>query len=153
PGRSAILGLLAAALGIVRSDETALQQLAASVCVAVKQRSPGTLLRDYHTTQVLPTRRGQRLQMRRDELAGTNQQLQTILSSRDYRCDGLWHVAIWQTERSSVGLTKLADALEKPRFHLYLGRKSCPLAAPLAPVRVEADTLRQALDQPFTPLA
>lgn len=152
PGRSAILGLLAAALGITRDDETAQQALANSVMLAVKQRSLGTLLRDYHTAQVLPTRRGQRLQTRRDELAGSSRELNTILSSRDYRSDGLWTVAVWSTRKASVTLVELEEALRRPRFHLYLGRKSCPLAAPLAPARLATATLREALDHDFTAL-
>lgn len=152
PGRGAILGLLGSALGIRRDDDAAQRRLAHSVNIAVKQRSPGVLLRDYHTAQVLPNRRGRKFRTRRDELAGTNRELNTILSSRDYRCDGLWTVALWLTQQASQSLDKIADALRQPHFHLYLGRKSCPLAAPLSPVCIEAKTLRGALDYEFEAL-
>lgn len=152
PGRGAILGLLAAALGIKRHDDAALQQLADGVKMGVKERSSGALLRDYHTTQVLPNRRGRQFRTRRDELAGSNRELNTILSSRDYRCDGLWTVAVWLTSKASPSLETIAAALQQPHFHLYLGRKSCPLAAPLSPVCIDAETLRQALDYEFEAL-
>ena len=42
-------------------------------------------------------------------------------------------------------LTRLQQALLRPVFALYLGRKSCPLAAPLAPRIVAAPTPQEAL--------
>ncbi|MCU0922944.1 MAG: hypothetical protein MUF16_21925, partial [Burkholderiaceae bacterium] len=39
----------------------------------------------------------------------------------------------------------LAQALKQPRFVLYLGRKSCPPAAPLAPRVVDADSAHAAI--------
>ena len=52
PTRSAVLGLLGAALGIKREEELRLSELQESVTVAIKQTVPTSLLRDYHTTQV-----------------------------------------------------------------------------------------------------
>lgn len=148
PGRSAIIGLLGAALGIRRDDDAGQQALNDSVCIAVKQRSPGTLLRDYHTAQVPATQAKVTHRTRRDELNAPRKVINTILSSRDYRCDGLWTVAVYAT----VSLEALQAALERPHFALYLGRKACPLAAPLAPRRVPAETLRAALDSDFEPI-
>ncbi|WP_136247109.1 type I-E CRISPR-associated protein Cas5/CasD [Halomonas borealis] len=149
PGRGAILGLLGAALGIRRDDDAGQQALGDSVSIAVKQRSPGTLLRDYHTAQVPSTQKGLSYRTRRDELSAPRKAINTILSSRDYRCDGLWTVAIWATAAASISMEALQAALERPRFMLYLGRKSCPLAAPLAPQRVTVAHLRIALDSEF----
>lgn len=149
PGRSAILGLLGAALGIKRHDENGQRQLRESLQVAVKQRSPGLLLRDYHTVQVPPTQSKVTHRTRREELSVPKEALNTILSSRDYRCDGLWSVAVRLADNAPWSLEVLKGALEKPRFPLYLGRKACPLAAPLVPTLVEASHWRQALDHPF----
>jgi CRISPR system Cascade subunit CasD len=96
--------------------------------------SGGDLLRDYHTAQV-PGRsdlRGRPHRTRRDELAIQKTDLNTILSTRDYRQNGNWLVAIVATPGSRWSLPELSDALARPRYVLYLGRKSCPLAAPLA---------------------
>lgn len=152
PGRSALLGLLAAALGIPRSDESSLAALGGAVRFGVKQLSPGVLLQDYHTAQVPAHDRKARRLTRRDELATPRERLNTILSTRDYRCDGYWKVAIPETAHPEWGLAILKGALERPRFPLALGRKACPPAAPLAPQIVEAGGFRAALDTPFPAL-
>ncbi|MFC3284070.1 type I-E CRISPR-associated protein Cas5/CasD [Litchfieldella rifensis] len=149
PGRAAILGLLGAALGIKRDDDTGQQMLNDSVRVAVKQRSPGTLMRDYHTAQVPAAQSKMTYRTRRDELSAPRRIINTILSSRDYRCDGLWTVAVWLKPGASLALDALQAALLRPRYTLYLGRKACPLGAPLAPQRIEAGCLREALDAAF----
>lgn len=149
PGRSAVIGLLAAALGIRRSEEERQTQLNSSVTIAVKQLMPSSLLRDYHTTQAPSTRRNVRHLTRKSELA--EDKLNTILSSRDYRCDGLWVVAISLTSDSKYSLEELQQALLKPKFTLYLGRKSCPLALPLSPKVVSDVSLKDALDTEFLP--
>jgi CRISPR system Cascade subunit CasD len=142
PGRSAVIGLVAAALGVRRDEEERQRSLASSYGVAVCVESSGELLRDYHTTQVPPERRGVVHRTRRDELAAEG--LNTILSQRDYRSDALYTIALWQKEGATETLQQLAEALSRPIFPLYLGRKSCPVALPLAPQVVPAETLREA---------
>ncbi|SHF52497.1 type I-E CRISPR-associated protein Cas5/CasD [Vibrio gazogenes] len=147
PSRSAILGLLGAALGIRRDNETQLQALQQSVEIAVKQLVPGTLIRDYHTTQVPSADRKFTHRTRKSELSESH--LNTVLSSRDYRCDGMWTVAVTLTPEPSYTLAELHSALKTPVFSLYLGRKSCPPAAPLSPQIVADGFLRAALDTEF----
>ncbi|KFF48382.1 CRISPR-associated protein Cas5 [Gammaproteobacteria bacterium MFB021] len=146
PGRGAILGLIGAALGIRRDDDAGQLSLRQSVSIAIKQRSPGLLLRDYHTVQVPASQAKVTHQTRREELAVPKNVLNTILSSRDYRCDGFWVVALRVTPDADWSLETIKRALERPRFMLYLGRKACPLAAPLVPHIVEAAHWRDALD-------
>lgn len=143
PSKSAIIGLLAAALGIRRDEEERQKSLAASCSFAVMVDSMGILLRDYHTTQVPSAKRGVSYYTRRSELA--TDELNTILSSRDYRCDAVYTVAITVADGKPYSLEELASALIKPVFALYLGRKSCPLAMPLHPQIISAATLRDAL--------
>lgn len=152
PTRSAVLGLLAAALGIRREQQTELTELFQAVQFAVKEYSAGVLVRDYHTAQVPSADRKRTHRHRKSELIEPGFKLNTVLSSRDYRCDGLWVVAVWLTEQAKISLSALSDALLKPRFTLYLGRKSCPLAAPLRPQVIDAATLKQALDTEFPDL-
>lgn len=149
PSRSAILGFIGAALGIRRDDDDGQHQLRKGLQVAIKQRSPGLLMRDYHTVQVPSSQSKVSHRTRREELAVPKEALNTILSSRDYRCDGLWSVAVRLAPNAAWTLEELKAALEKPRFPLYLGRKACPLAAPLVPTVVEASHWRQALDHCF----
>jgi CRISPR system Cascade subunit CasD len=144
PSKSALLGLLAAAMGIRRSEHERHQRLAAVYGFAVHVNASGTLLRDYHTTQVPPERRHVKHYTRRDELRA--EALNTILSSRDYRCDALYTVALWVQDEATrpYTLDELAEGLRQPRFTLYLGRKSCPLALPLQVCRLSAAHLEAA---------
>ena len=97
----------------------------------------GEPLTDFHTFQSLtaakepaPTR-AHALARRAD--------LGTSITRRDYRADGLWQAAYFATPQATISLAALRDAFLHPRFMLCLGRKSCPLAHPLAPLFVGAD--------------
>ena len=142
PGRSAILGLLAAGLGIERRDEAAHAALDRGYGVAVRVEAEGALLQDYHTAQVPPAKKGRRWPTRRAELA--EPRLETILSLREYRADARHTVAVWTAHDPPHPLGALAEALRRPRFTLYLGRKACPLGLPSAPRIVAAETLAEA---------
>lgn len=143
PSKSAILGLLAAAKGIRRDEESLHREMAAGYGFGVRVDAPGELLRDYHTAQVPPAKGKAKFFTRRDELRST--ELNTILSSRDYRTDGRYTVAVWAREgEAPFTLEALADALQKPRLVPYLGRKSCPTAVPMCPQVLEADSLKSA---------
>lgn len=146
PGKSALLGLMAAALGIRRDEEQRQAALAAGYRFAVKVLNAGHPLRDYHTAQA-PDSVGKFVyRTRRDELVVGKERLGTILSSREYRCDALVLVAVVAENGAPYSLEEIREALLKPRFHLYLGRKSCPLAAPLNPQVKEASGFGDALD-------
>lgn len=137
PGKSAIVGLMAAALGI-RRDETEKQlQMRDGYAVAVEVCSQGTLLRDYHTAQVPDSVGSFRYRTRRGELVIGKDRVGTVLSSREYRAEALALVAVKALPDAPYDLITIRDHLREPRFHLYLGRKSCPLAAPMHPVVVE----------------
>lgn len=145
PSRSALLGLLGAALGIERSDEAGQQSLVQSYRFGIKLECAGSPLRDYHTVQSGVPPRKSRFRSRRQELAADK--VDTLLSSREYRCDSLAVVAVEALPQARHDLEHLAQSLRRPFFPLYLGRKSCPLALPLAPRHVAAATLREAFDQ------
>ena len=137
PGRSAILGLLAAAQGIRRDEDFAALD-ALSVAVAVFDA--GQPLRDYHTVQTVPSAAVKRPQSRPEALRKAASALNTTITLRDYRAGALFGVAV-----TGPGLESLKAALQEPAFVLYLGRKSCPLAAPLAPRIVTAPDAASAL--------
>ena len=69
---------------------------------------------------------------RADELADRHA-LGTILSRRAYRADALVLGAVWERAAARWPLDALAEAMWRPVFTPYLGRKSCPLGLPLAP--------------------
>ncbi len=145
PTKSAIIGLLAAALGIRRDEEDKHNKLYSELNFATRIDVSGEILRDYHTTQVPSQGRNKVYYTRKDELSSDN--LNTILSQRDYRIDACYTIAVWLTDESSGRLLReYQDALREPIFTLYLGRKSCPLALPLSPKIVSDVSLKQAFE-------
>jgi CRISPR system Cascade subunit CasD len=141
PARSAMLGLVAAALGLSR-DDPAHADLERGLGYAVRTDSPGRPFTDYHTAQTPQQRRGQAFATRRDELAANT--LNTVLSVREWRSDALYTIALWERAGGAIGLDAIAAALTHPRFVLYAGRKAGPLGLPLAPRLVDAAGVVQA---------
>lgn len=160
PAKSAVLGLVAAALGLRRPDATKDEAerrewearhvaLAEGYGMAVKLTRPGLPLTDYHTAQIPSSGSGRNKKVfatRRDELTWMpRHDLNTILSRRDYRQDAYAAVALWERKGAPHPLEHLRYKLLEPEFVLYLGRKSCPTALPLKPVIVSADCVEDAL--------
>lgn len=136
PSRSALLGLLAAALGIRRDEKARLdafnQHYQFVICASAQPR----WARDYHTVQMPREVRKARYFSRREELSNPDL-LSALISRRDYYTDAWWMVAVTLTSGAPVALDALRDALLKPVFPLYLGRKSHPLGLPLLPLLLE----------------
>jgi CRISPR system Cascade subunit CasD len=103
PGKSAIIGLIAASLGIKRRDAEKQLQMQQGYALAVEVYSQGTLLRDYHTVQVPDSVGKFTYRTRRDELILGKARLGTILSSREYRSDALALVAVKALVALSIG--------------------------------------------------
>jgi CRISPR system Cascade subunit CasD len=141
PGHSLIVGLIGAALGLDREDARLLD-LSDGLRVAVAMDARGPALRDFHTVQSRPEKRGERPRTRKEALEIGEPY--TTLSERDYFCDVLANVAVSRTS-GPISLTEMAQALRRPAFTLYLGRKSCPLALPAAPDLIEAEAAHEAL--------
>lgn len=135
PPKSALVGLLAAALGLERAGLAALAQ---SVLVAVRvgvrpERDPKP---DYHTiTRAAPPEgrdRWTRFEELRAHLAGRGES-GSLLSRREYWACGLWTVAVVVAADAPWSADLLAQALRAPRWTLYAGRKSCTLGLPPDP--------------------
>lgn len=138
PGRSAILGLLGAACGIRRGgDFSRLDELSLAVAIF----DEGHALRDYHTYQTIPSAVVKSPNSRPEALVAAGLRSNTAITLRDYRCGPLYGIAIW----SDHDLQPLCEALHRPVFSLYLGRKGCPLAAPPGAQVVEAGSPEGAL--------
>lgn len=105
PTKSGIVGLLAAAQGRRRTDP--IEDLA-NLRMAARVDQPGELLRDFHTAH----REGSSMP----------------LSDRFYRADAVFVAFV---EGSAELIEGLAEALRRPVFPLYLGRRSCPPTMPL----------------------
>lgn len=147
PSRSALLGLVAAGLGIVREDQSAHDALEEGYGIAVRLDAPGVPLSDYHTAQTVAAST-----LRRNPPATRAALLraggrETILSRRVYRQDALATVAMWCRVQPRWSLQEIANALLRPGFALYAGRRSNPLGLPLRPEVVTAGTLASAFAQ------
>lgn len=143
PARSAIIGLMGAALGIDRDgDFAALDALDLSVAIF----DSGTPLRDFHTIQSVPSAAMKNPNSRPEALQAAGNNTATSITLRDYRAGVFYGVAVWGGD-----LPPLATALNQPHYTLYFGRKSCPLAAPLGAKLVQADSTEDALTQVILP--
>lgn len=140
PSKSAVLGLVAGALGIVREDAGALQALEVGLGFGVRIDAPGLPLRDFHTAQAPKARKNARWRTRREELADEDE-LNTVLSERFYRLEAAATVALWRKPGDAPSLAPLGEALTRPCFVPYLGRKACPFSRPLRPHLLEAEGL------------
>ena len=150
PARSAVLGLLAAALGVERDAAEQQAAMERGYGVAVRTDATGATLSDYHTAQVPPARRGVQHATRRAELDA--KPLETILSRRDYRTDALFTIGVWTRPDAPFALEAIATALRQPHFVLSIGRKSCPLGLPPGPVVVDAPDVLAAMERRDPPL-
>ncbi len=145
PTKSQTLGLVAAALGIERGEEARLAALRDSLGFAVRVDRAGQPAFDYHTTQT-PSAVSIKRRTKQFGPVGTRAQelqcdeIKTILSTREYRTGAIVTPALWlRTSGAPVSLQTMRDALLRPRFPPFAGRKSHPLMLPCAPCIVEAE--------------
>ncbi len=130
PSRSALLGFLAAALGIRRNDECidAFNQhyFIASRPFIIK----GSWLYDFHTVQFpIPKSKNSK---KVDEQDSNN-----LVTHREYYNDVYYQIIITETKGAPYSVEQIKQALLTPVFPLYVGRKNSPLSLPLAPIIYE----------------
>lgn len=158
PSRSAVMGLLAAALGITRDDQNGHDALDMGYGLAVRLNASGASRVDYHTVQSAAESEirkvfGKSRPTTRRALLSVAER-QTIVSRREVREDSLATVAVWlMCEHARWTLEALQRALERPVFALYAGRKANAFGLPLGPQVVDSMTLADAFSQrPVAPL-
>ena len=138
PGKSALIGMMGAALGIARSDEEGQEKLR-SLEVAVAIFNDGTPMRDFHTVQTVNRKSKHSPITRADALSNAGSHLETMITQREYRQNVHYGIAGWHGD-----LEAIRDAIENPVYPIYLGRKSCSLSSPADPQIVSCDTLEDA---------
>lgn len=111
PTKSGVVGLLAAALGRRRTDT--IEDLL-GLRFGVRLDQPGRMVRDFHTARTLD---------------GASSM---PLSQRYYLADAAFLAGV---EADGSLISTLDQALRRPTFPLYLGRRSCP---PVGPVTLGA---------------
>jgi CRISPR system Cascade subunit CasD len=135
PGRSALLGLLGACLGIERTDREQQQALADSVAFAVRVDRQGQKMTDYHTVKDA-----------REDYRGLKSH-DTIQTWREYWQDACYTVAVWNNEEPAISLETIEHAVRQPVYTPVLGRRSCPLGRPLFETVLSAESALSALAQ------
>lgn len=133
PGRSALLGLIGACLGIDRLDQSSQQALALSIGFAVRVDQQGQKMTDYHTVKDA-----------RVDYHGLKTH-DTIQTWREYWQDAKYTLAIWNTENATILLPQVKAAIQKPIYTPVLGRRSCALSRPLFECEVIAANHLEAL--------
>lgn len=103
PSKSGVLGMLAAAKGI-RRTEPITELLGLRFGVRIDQ--PGAMMRDFQTSRPLD-----------------DPNANATLAERFYLADAVFLAGL---EGDPALIDGLAEALRRPRFLLYLGRRSCP---------------------------
>jgi CRISPR system Cascade subunit CasD len=155
PSRSAVLGLVSAAIGIKREEFKKLRVLFDGYDMAVKVISVGTSFVDFHTVSVPSGKMPGYIATRRDEIAFFCEQSRShaktsrpnpVLSYREYRCDALSIIALRPRITAPYSLHEIQAKLIRPEYVLYLGRKSCPLSLPLKPQILTTEGFKAALD-------
>lgn len=143
PTRSALLGLLAACLGIPREAKDAFETLSQSLQFAVRVDADGARLDEYQTIS-LPEGRGHSMAPTRrveEQYAREN----TMQTYRAHFTDALYTVFVRTSDAKAMPLETLSEALTHPIFTPYLGRKANPLDVPMCPKIIQCEDLGSAL--------
>lgn len=107
PSKSGVIGLICAAMGIPRSEDSVLTKLA-QIKMGVRVDREGILKVDYHTAKHV--------------LKASGGMKETELSTRYYLADALFLVGLEGDDLAL--LNHIHNALHNPTWPLFLGRKS-----------------------------
>lgn len=132
PTKSGVIGMIAAAMGIKRCDEKGLERLS-KLRFGVRVDKEGKLVKDFHMVR----------QMKNGKLGDSH------LTERYYLSDAVFIVAL-ETEDMEL-LKEIEDAVKKPVYPLFLGRRSCPPTLPIV-LKISDEQLYDALcnEEPLT---
>lgn len=108
PSKSAVVGLLAAAMGLSRSDDENVEKLN-QLGFAVRIDQQGKLLRDFHIAQ----------KYKKDGSFDRN-----YVTNRYYMEDAVYIVGVTGPDDQ---MQTLYACLERPCFQLYMGRRALPV--------------------------
>jgi len=147
PAVSLITGLLANALGYRREQFDALQCLQDRLRLCIRMDQEGEAMQDFQTAKLGKDDAGWTTRGIPEGRAGGPATYDNKhLRYRDYHADRVVMVALLLTDaQQSPTLTELLAALQQPARPLYIGRKCCLPAAPIAIGIVHAENLASAL--------
>lgn len=124
PTKSGVIGMVAAAMGIARDDDAAVERLA-RMHFGVRVDQEGQLLKDYQTVQAK----------------------NPYATKRYYLSDASFLVGL--ESEDELLLHEIEEALSHPAFPLFLGRRSCPPSSRMC-IGIREKMLEDALtDEPL----
>lgn len=121
PTKSGIVGLLGCALGLER-DDLRLAEMNQNLRVAVRADRQGTEMIDFHTVRSL------QLMTAQGTMRNKKGEYGTLVTRRTYIQDACYTVLV-QGEESL--LKSIEESLQRPKWPIYLGRKSCVPSRPV----------------------
>lgn len=113
PSKSAVIGMIAAALGYRRSEDEKIRRLN-QLHFAVRADQEGKITEDYQTAHQYKYKPDPVLE-------------RTYVTHRYYLEDAVFLAAVGHED--DQWMAKIEKALRYPYFQLYLGRRSCPVTA------------------------
>ena len=122
PTKSGVVGLIGCAMGIERNSEE-LASISDGIRIAIRIDRQGIVMTDFHTVRptlpdgVIVNSEGK-----------VKSKANTIVSKRQYLQDASFLVAI-EGERKL--LYRIGEAMENPKWVIFLGRKSCVPSMPV----------------------
>lgn len=125
PSKSGVIGMLASALGC-RRNELPKKLLGLRMSVRVDQE--GQLLEDFHAVHGIAADEAGRIAREADGKVKPAKN-RDFITTRQYLCDAVFLVAL--EEDDATYLAVLADAIKRPVYPLFLGRRSCPPTLPI----------------------
>lgn len=111
PTKSGVIGLIAAAMGIQRNDDSKKLEPLTKLHFGVRVEREGKLLKDFHMVHEMKGKRD------------------SHLTERYYLSDAVFLVAL-ESENPDL-LDSIVQAIGNPVYPLFLGRRSCPPTLPI----------------------
>jgi CRISPR system Cascade subunit CasD len=147
PSASLLAGLMGNAIGLKRTEKTALQRLQDRLRFAVRIDRPGLRVRDFQTAELQKDDKGwTTFGMPEGRDGGADSYKGQHIRYRDFHADAAITVAITLDAPDEVPtLNELAIALDFPTRPLFLGRKPCLPSARINLGLTQSASLRDAL--------
>ena len=131
PSKSGVIGMIAAGLGCSRNDEEMLSRLN-KLRFAVRVDQTGQILRDYHTAK---------------KYKPNGDLDRTYVTNRYYLQDAVFVVGLSSDDDELIDAVE--DAVNRPYYQMFLGRRSLPPTADLFQGIVDSDTITALKEYPW----
>ncbi|MBI5248090.1 MAG: type I-E CRISPR-associated protein Cas5/CasD [Desulfomonile tiedjei] len=146
PTKSGVMGLISCARGLTRQAASKRLPELNALAMGVRIDRAGTRWWDYHTVGAgygVLTAAG------KIKKTASTGKYETLITRREYLCDANFLVAL----QGYPGLIEeIAEALQKPEWPVFLGRKCCSPSVPILVTRMRSDGNSEADTGPFDSL-